>query len=189
MENKTLEQLLRKWSPILDALKVTDDKIKKIMVEYAEYCQSPDDKIKKIMVEYSDYQSSENDIAQNFIGQNLLPVSLKILSQLNIKDKNVVLKKDKIGFEDIPTKNFSISINKNELISMKEGNCGFGVFGGFQVVQQLESEIVQLLVNNINKELETKENLYISSLVQSISIISTEKYGPRLMLKSIFYID
>jgi len=167
MEQKSLEQMFKKWSPILDALKVTDDKIKKIMVEYAEYCLSP---------EY--YQKYENDIAQN-----LLPVSLKILSQLNIKDKNVVLKEDhKIGFEDMPTKSFSISINTDELISMKE-SVGFGG------AEKMESVVIQELVNYINKELETKENLYISNLVQSISIISTDIYSPRIILISKIYID
>ena len=167
MEKKSLEQMLKKWNPILEALKVTDDKIKKIIVEYAEYCQS-DGYYKKI----------ENDIMQN-----LLPVSLKVLSQLNIKDKNVILKEDdKFGFEDMPTKSFSISINKSELVSIKEGI-------GFEGAEKMESVVIQELVDYINKELETKENLYISNLVQSISIISTDIYPPRITLISKIYID
>ena len=134
----------------MDALKVTDEKIRKIMAEYAEFHQQ--------------YQN-ENLIvsATDDIAQNLLPVSLKILSQLNLTEKNVILK------QGLPTLSFDIDINMKQVSDMKDGGID-----GTQIVIQLEGILTKKLVEYINKELETKNNLYITILVDSLTIESTK---------------
>lgn len=151
----------------MDALKVTDEKVRKIMAEYAEFHLKHE--IENLIVT----KLGEDDIAQN-----LLPVSLKILSQLNIKDKNVILK------EGLPTLSFDVEVDSAQITAIKESSLDSST-----IVQQLERILVDKLVDYINKELETKNNLYLTTIAQSISIISTEEWTPRMYLHSRIHID
>jgi len=157
--------IYRKWSPIMDALKVTDENIRKIMAEYAEFHQQ---------------HQNENLIvsATDDIAQSLLPVSLKILSQLNLTEKNVILK------EGLPTLSFDVDVNMKQVNDMKDGGID-----GTQIVIQLEGILTKKLVEYINKELETKDNLYITTVAQSISLISEEKFTPKMYITSRIHIE
>ena len=64
--------IVEKWRPILDALNVTDENKRKFMAEYAEFHMKMDS--------FQDTVCERN--SQGDIGQNLLPLSLKILSML-----------------------------------------------------------------------------------------------------------
>ena len=154
-----------KWHPIIDALEVTDKKKRKIMAEYAEFHQQ--------------YQNENLIVSENEdIAQNLLPVSLKILSQLNLTEKNVILK------QGLPTLSFDIDINMKQVSDMKDGGID-----GTQIVIQLEGILTKKLVEYINKELETKDNLYLTTVAQSISLISEENFTPKMYLTSRIHID
>jgi hypothetical protein len=166
--------IYEKWSPIMDALKVTDEKVRKIMAEYAEFHMKQE--VESRQVESQLYILPDSDVAQN-----LLPVSMKILARLNLTDKNVILK------HRLPSITFSESIDEQQIQAIKESNSGEL---GMQMVIQLENILIEKLASHINKELETKDNLYITLLAQSISIISEEgNWKPRMMIRSRIQID
>lgn len=159
-----------KWSPIMDALKVTDEKTRKIMAEYADFHMKHE-----IENQIHIAPNPDEDIAQN-----LLPVSLKILALLNIKDKNVVLQ------EGLPTLSFDVEVDREQIRAIKEAASADLNSG---VVQQLERMLMDNLVEYINKELETKDNLYLTTIAQSIRIISDDMWKPRMYLTSRIRID
>lgn len=159
--------IYEKWTPILEALNVTDEKMRKFIPEYAEYYSKYSTELTTYIVE-----------PKNDISQNLLPLSLKVLSQLNLKDKNVQIK------GSLPTLSFSIDVEESQILAIKEAGIDSET-----IVIQLETMLRNLLVEHINKELETKNNLYITNIVQSISIMSSEGYKPRMYLHSRILID
>lgn len=177
-----MRDIYTKWSPIMDALKVTDEDKRKFMAEYAEFHQNNDN-----------YNEEFTDIVQN-----LLPISMKILSQLNLTGKNVVLKED--GLTPIE---FSVEIDRNEVERIKETietipfPFEFDEIGDKKmkemreygvIVQKLENVLQDKLVKYINDELEIKNNLLITKLAQSIRLISTEELSPRMYITSRIYI-
>ena len=163
----------KKWKPILDALNVTDEKLSQLMVAYAE------SRINKNYVpsfKRTDISHADKPINPGDLGQNLLPMSMKVLSQLNITHKFVMLK------DGLDPLTFSVNIDKNKMAELKNPEK-------LELIQQLENELVQKLVDYINKELETKDNLYISSIAQSLSLISDDNFTPIMYLKSAILIN
>jgi len=166
----TPERRLKKWTPITDALKVTDEKIKQIICDYAEYHQ--------FQIHLNEFKEKMGFIELDSNQQNLVPISCKILSQLNLKNKNVIFKED----DGIPTLSFYVDVDREQIKAIKEAK-------DLQIVQQLEKILIDKLVEYINKELETKNNLYITTIVQSIYLISTEEFTPKMYLTSRIHIE
>lgn len=150
----TPDRRLKKWSPISDALKVTDEKIKQIICDYAEYHQ--------FQINLNEFKEKMGFIKKldSYEMQDLVPISCKILSQLNLKDKNIILK------EDISPTEFNIPLTNKEYKFLKNKK----ITEEFYFVNNLMKKIVDY----INKELETKNNLYITILVDSLTIESTK---------------
>ena len=150
----TPDRRLKKWSPISDALKVTDKKIKQIICDYAEYHQ--------FQINLNEFKEKMGFIKKldSYEMQDLVPSSCKILSQLNLKDKNIILK------EDISPTEFNIPLTNKEYNFLKNKK----ITEEFYFVNNLMKKIVDY----INKELETKNNLYITILVDSLTIESTK---------------
>ena len=124
--------LNNKWDQILDAYEVTNDKIRMFMNGYGDYHQ---DLLKSL---------------------NTLPISFKVLSKLNLVEKNVMIKEDQpeISFSfQIPTGNYSAA-------------------DGMKIVQESEQNLLNQLIEHLNKELETKNNLYITVMINSIDMIN-----------------
>jgi len=67
---RTGKDALKMWKPIIEALKVEDEEMAQLIADYAEHDM---------------YMSQFNTSSQN-----LLPASLKALSRLNLKNKNVI---------------------------------------------------------------------------------------------------
>lgn len=140
--------IVEKWRPILDALKVTDENKRKFMAEYAEFHMKMDS--------FQDTVCETN--SQGDIAQNLLPLSLRILSMLNLENKNYQLK------EGIPTKVFSIDV------SAVYGNEEQLKLIGVDWTQKVESELVNQLIESINRDLEIHDNFYVQSAANMISL-------------------
>jgi hypothetical protein len=104
------------------------------------------------------------------IAQNLLPVSMKVLSQLNLRGKNYELR------SNLPFHEISIKIKRQDMDDFK--------IAGMDIIQKVESVIIQMLIDKINKELEDRETIYIESLAYSMSLIASEDLNPIFMLKS-----
>lgn len=143
--------IIQKWSPILDVLNVTDVKKRRFMSVYAEHQSKSEPDLLFGFSEKVDLSMSDG-ATQGDIAQNLLPMSMKILSLLNLEGKRIQIK------ENLPTRKFSIDIsNVTELDKKKfdEMNLDF--------VRLVENKLMDILVENINEELKTKNNFYIQS--------------------------
>jgi hypothetical protein len=203
------EKALRKWKPILDALKVVDiqrgKRLKNELVDPYdeedwgyENVESDDveknNKLRTFMSVYAEHHSFNENIAYGTfspspfvsatlnndltgripsgdIGQNLLPVSMKILSLLNLKDKNYEIR------TGLDVKEISVKIKRetmNDIITAT----------GMDIVQKLESYLIGALVETINKELETKDTIYIESMANALILVNDEDFNPIMKLRS-----
>ena len=150
--------ILTKWKPILDVLKVTDEK-RLFIAEYAEHHMKLDSEASTI------FETKSMD-------QNLLPISLKVLSELKLDGKNVEIK---MG---MPTKSFSMLLNEND-----------GILNPNYIEEIGENTLLHLLIDYLNEELETKNNLYITTMVNSISLISCDGMKPKMTLTSRCHVE
>lgn len=123
--------------------------------DYINYLTS-DDTMKKFMIEYTEHHRKNHP--HNKKDDITLPESLKILSKLKLKEKNISIK------ENQPTIEFA-TIIRDDI--------------------EPQGYLINELIEFINKKLETKNNLYVTSLVDSLTIID-EKY---VVLLSCFHID
>ena len=170
---------LKKWSPILDSLKATDESMRQILADYAEHDQQLTSEI-----EWGGINAVD-------LAMSLLPISLKILSQLNLKDKTVVmmdseyrLNKKRTDIIDQMTigdrkeeecyKEFSVGINHDMQISIGTEKC----------VQYMESVLMDEMTKYFNKELETKNTFYINKIVDSLETRATGTYPPQLVMRT-----
>ena len=142
---------IKKWWPVLESLGVpNDEKVRKIIADYAEYHLEIENK---------------NKIVYPELQNNLLPSSLKVLSKLNLLNKNVIIK------ENIPTIEISTKIRDD-----RDNNKGIEI-------------LIDELINELNRHLKTKNNLYITTVVNGISIIEETDTPPYLLLTSRCYVD
>lgn len=163
--NIDIKRALKKWSPILNALNVTKEYI-------AEYAERHTMQESFPMIETSprlhDINSNHGDIAQN-----LLPVSLKIMSKINLDGK-------KVRFEKmVNTIEMSEALSRDHIEDIKRQN-------GMDVVQRLEGLLIDKLTNHINDELEKGDTLVVDSICNSISLISEATWAPRMIISSKF---
>jgi len=149
-----MKKELEKWVPILNNFQI-DDEMKDIMLEYC-------DRHTKI----------ENDISLMTMNtqKTLLPLSLKILSNLNLKGKNVI-------FED----SLEPMVFRSETDIKKDDH--------FDLIGLAEKKLSNLLVEYLNKELETKNNLHITTLVSRIQLIGEKNFPYNIYLESRCKVD
>jgi len=166
------EKASRKWAPVLDALKAVDPEIRQFMAIYAEYHQ----------LESYDYDSHRHGMGGFFpyadppadgrdIGQNLLPMSMKVLSKLNLSGKT---------FDIMPRleqKEYGITLSHENKKDIEAAT-------GMDIVQKMENKLVEALVTDINRQLETKNTIYIDILVKSISLMAMEEFTPKMLMNS-----
>jgi len=158
------ERILQKWNHVLNALNVDDEKLRLFVSLYAEYFQMEHTKNETPSALYNStwapYVSPPKFFVLNEIfdlSRELLPTNIKILSKLNLKDKHYEIKN---GLSErivtIPISNETYSDIKNADIN--------------DVLWKLENILVNKLVNDINLELETNNEFYVDSLIDSIMI-------------------
>ena len=172
------EKALSKWKPILEVLNVTDDDMKKIMANYAEHDGTIEIGKKTL---------------ESKLAYNLLPISLKVLSQLNLKGKEVIFTDaiywqnknrtdliDKMLDEVNPVneqkKQIKVHIDSDFLYSM----------GVEKAVQHFESVLMNQLVIQVNEELEKGTTLYLTRMIDSLDI-EPNSYGPNAMVLTSYY--
>lgn len=151
--------IVEKWRPILDALNVTDENKRKFMAEYAEFHMKMDS--------FQDTVCERN--SQGDIGQNLLPLSLKILSMLNLENKNYQLK------GGLPTKVFSEEIDPEWVVKYKGET-------GNDWVEKLEGILVDRLIESINRDLEIHDNFYVQSAANMITLKNEGTDDPKSVM-------
>lgn len=192
-----LERIGRKWAPVMEALNVEKDKefyslyaeVFQRLYDSDEYLEEKEEKEEKLPISAEEYEirmkvdpfgeenwggTSKPRYERIGIGiQNLLPVGLKILSKLNISDKNVVLTNDLDRTETITS---SIRISSDRIENMG--------FIGMDYVTYIEGIAMEMIIKTINEKLETSNTFYINHMVSSISIISEGTFNPTIVYKS-----
>jgi hypothetical protein len=160
---------LEKWGPIIDALKITDEKKREIMADYAERHARKEAEFLNHVIE-----NATSDSLQ------LIPVALKILSKVKLEGKNVEFDNGQ------PNLQFSVYLPETKREDLYVPTT-------VDRVRELENQLIEKISNYINTELETKDTLIINLLVQSISIIA-ESIGedhfnaPKMQMMSRFSI-
>ena len=140
------EKIIRKWKPILDALKVEDVSIKILMSEYAEH-----------------HTLEQNCGYGSEFKQNTLPISMRVFSKLNLENKNIIFR------SDLPITKLSIELTQSQYDDIKNA-------WKMDVIQKMEKVLIEKLTNYINSELETKDTINIQLLINRIDVeIESEK--------------
>lgn len=183
-----IERVCRKWSPIVEALGVENNR--EFYSVYAEtfqrlYGLNPIDLEKpeeeNIPISSEEYEirmkvdpfgeeswwtPKSKSIYENFSG-TLLPLELKILSKLNLDNKNIILTNEN-------TETLMIPITINEDLR----------YVGVDYAAQIEIMVMEILVRKINEKLETSNTFYINHMVSNVSIISDGTFLPKIVYKS-----
>jgi len=139
----------KKWEQILETLKIPEE----FQITIAKYCE------RHSFIEMK--ESIEHLTGEVGIKSGTLPFSLRVLSNINLKDKTVV---------------FTSDVKINSLL------FDFRKFSGeseLDLLNRIEHESCKNLADEINKSLEGKHYLLLDMLVVSFSLIvddSVEKY-------------
>lgn len=162
------KKLLERWDPIFYSLKVKDERVKLFMAHYADYHSSLEIENTKIF----------SDSNMNYT--NLLPISLRVLSRLNLANKNLYIRKNLPNsmFEnEVEVKNEEIKDDDIIYSSKRET---------LKVIQTTEEKLVQQLVDYINYKLETSNDFYVTQMVNSMGILTENSGKPKMVLMSRF---
>jgi hypothetical protein len=113
------------------------------------------------------------------VAQNLLPISMKILSKLNLEGKNLVVEDNPRSVEEYQV---ACSVSRNQIEDVR-------AMLGIDVVQKIENMLVEEMIQMINRRLEDKNNFHVYIMAESISLISEATWAPRMILKSRFKVE
>jgi len=138
------KKLLNKWRPIMEALSVSD--------EVAKLCFS-------VYCEKFSLEESKSIIYDDYF-HNLLPVNLKILNNLNLEDKTIIVTTSNENTKDYI---FDFKVKTDDIMF------------GLDVISQLEHNVVETISESINKNLEESDTLYVNRLVSSVNVIKEVK--------------
>ena len=160
---------IKKWKPILESLKVTDERKIELLSIYGEY--------KGVT------QSTPSSVQGS---ANLLPIEMKILSKLNLEGKGVIMSgindekikfinphpmlKFTLGYEEIDT---DIKLARKNKINAINGN--FNVANGMSFIQRLDNISVDLIISDINERLRDGQILYIDQQIISDLTLTSAK--------------
>lgn len=145
---------LKKWGPVLDALNIDDYDKKVKIAEYAEH-----------------HQKIDGIASNNEFGDNSLPMSIKVLSELD----NFDIVENQIG---IQSHRYSIRINADD-VNYIRGNFDI------DVISRLESLALNELINDIKNK-----NVTIYKAVSSLSVVTDENtMTPTMVLESRYKIN
>jgi hypothetical protein len=171
---------IKKWKPIIESLKVTDERKIELMSIYGEY--------KQIVVP-TPMPAMRN---QGIATQNFLPMEMKILSKLNLENKGVIMNSfndDKIkfvnphpmlrftlGYEEIDTDIKLARKNKIKAINAisVNGTGNFNVSNAMLFAHRLDNMAVDLIVSDLNHRLKDGQLLYIDQqIISNLAIINS----------------
>jgi len=187
------EIIMRKWSPIMDAIKAKD-KSREFLTEYAErhFCISSTEPIvpkKNIHPDIDPYgeedwnnengqgESRGTKKAPNFTPLNTLPISLKILSELNLEGKNCTIE------DNLPDVVVTKVRGSHEDIQLLRHGIGL------DLIQMYENVLIKETILSINKQLENHDNFRVNIMVSTISAVHENTFQPTLVLKSSYRVD
>jgi len=159
---------IKKWKPVIESLKVTDERKIELLSIYGEY---------------KGVTQSASNLAQG--SANLLPLEFKILSKLNLEGKGVImngLNDDKIKFinphpmlkftlsyEEIDT---DIKLARKNKINAINGNF---LSSGMAFAHRLDHMSTDLIISDLNGRLKDGQILYIDQqIISDLTIINSK---------------
>jgi len=159
------ERILHKWNHVLNALNVEDEELRLFISLYAEYFQMEHTKNETPSALYNSTWAPYPVSPPKFfvlnekfdLSRELLPTNIKILSKLNLKGKHYEIK------SGLPERIITIPISNETYSDIKNADIN-------DVLWMLENILENKLVNDVNLELETNNEFYIDSLIDSIMI-------------------
>jgi len=143
-----IKKATKKWNPVLDKLKVKEYYKEKIS-EYAEHHQ---------LVEYL------NNINNT---QNYLPVSIKILSELEFDIRLV-----KFTMDNQIDHYYEIDITQEQI---KQYIDSSQISNSLAFVQDLEKQLIEKVKTDIHNKINNSESIDINMIVKNIYIDEKEK--------------
>lgn len=185
------DKVLRKWGPVLDSLGIEEPHVRLFACLFAD--------IYDMTVPWQNTQSTigNGDVS-------LLPANMKIISKLNLKNKEIysiydnqfirqkklnrILENEEIT---IDTEELKLKVEKSQIDNLE------GFFdlrddklniNGQELFQRLESVLVEQLIIKINKQLENGNILIVDKFAKSLSIIYDEDKNIYMILKSAYKI-
>lgn len=191
------ERVEKKWSPVVDTLvkmyKIEENSIKNFLAIYAEFYQISTDykppyidctrQCPIIKIEepkkYTDVVEELKDHL-NMIIENLLPINLRFIGALNLKDKQLEITTDD---QYINSEEVSIKFNRDQIYDL---GTRLGEIG---IVEMFESKLTNFAINEINKKLESGTKLTIKYFVDNIRLINVKTYEPSFVLTSKYKIE
>ena len=154
-----VENAVKKWNPIFEALEITDKKVVEFGSIYAEY--------------YSMLTNERVSVGFGDMLNNLLPLNLKVISLLNLTNKNIEIK------EGLKTQLVKTVMTKMQYDEICSGS-------GMEAAIKMEKDVVDLLANEINKQLKDKDTLYVQALINELSLVCDDNFNPVMIITSRF---
>lgn len=159
------DTMLRKWGPILDALKIEDDNKRLLIAQYAEWYlnkpyesrEKPKDANRIVSSEVDPYGEEDWEPDNQLLNtkpiantrEDTIVYALRILSRVDTEGKNVT-------FENLPV-NYRVSVKVDPLDLLY-----------LSVHDSINHTVMEELSANINKQLESNNNLHLGLLMSDI---------------------
>lgn len=124
------------------------------------------------------------------VGENMLPISLKVLSKVNDLSKVhfegipvfTLIRGEKVCGETMKTHSISSEVTHGQIMELTQQT-------GIDVTSMVENELIEKLADTYNKLIEQGNELYIMSVAQSIALVTEGTQPPRIRLLSRFHIE
>ena len=148
-------KIYEKWSPIVDI--IADDK---------------PDEIKMFLAEYAEHHINNTDVLKD----DLLPISMKILSKLDLDGKNCYIIEPKKTFETKITKD-GISVSHDDFktfsfrVQIDENFTDIEEKIGIDIIQRVESVLIEECVIQLNELIKDKNDFGVHLMVSNLSVL------------------
>jgi len=177
MNELTNEELIKKWSVILDPMDFPKEHLLKVAT-YAEHHAKIE----------AGYESRGFDLSQakmEGFGGKLLPISLRILEKIKDLSKLHVARFPTVYFnefkqENVETYTMSIGMNQEDIMNLRH-------YHGIDVVAEAESMLTEEVSNQLNYMIEEGNEIYVYLVASAVSLISEGSSVPKISIRSRFH--
>lgn len=163
--------VIRKWSPVLEQLHRVDMNKKDIV---------------KFMSLYAEISSMTNQQLNPEDG-NLLPMSMKLLSKLNLEGKELILTTNE-NHVDESTSSIDMTVPQEEKEREKLEKEGMIFMNTYNILSESEDKLINLVADNINNQLVNSKKFILHTMCSYLSIM-TEDGKSTMNLKSKYKIE
>jgi len=178
MEHIDKVRSINKWKPVLENLDIKEKDLEWMSI-YAEYHAMRD-------MNKNSYISRdiENPIYNKYVTEidNTLPISIKILSKLNLDGIKVEPMQRAVDMKHMTeTYQFSIIIPMNEVEDLRHV--------GIDIIADLENLLIEETVEKINEKLINMKLFKPYAIVSSIALDLVDINNSKMILRSRFYAE